>query len=141
MQRLLFIWLMLTGIGHSLLGLALAFTAKLALAAPYFDYLHARFGVAPRSNPEQVLLATMVQLSGPTVASWGVLFSSVVYLYRKHGHPLCKYAIYASLLLWLPLDSLISAYYSLYAHVYLNLSVALLIILPLLALRPEARRT
>jgi hypothetical protein len=47
-------------------------------------------------------------------------------------------ADFAALLLWLPLDCLLSARHGLYLQVYLNLCVGLLIALPLVLLKPPA---
>jgi hypothetical protein len=136
MQNLLYRWLLLVGLGHVALGVALAFAAHLAVTQPYFDYLHASVSSLPPSAEFQGLLRTMVGLFGPTVASWGVLFCALVVLYRQHGHRLIKPALFAALLVWCALDSAISAHFGLLLHFYLNAVAALSIALPLWALRP-----
>ncbi|MEK1904846.1 MAG: hypothetical protein AAAB13_03635 [Pseudomonas sp.] len=142
MQNLLYRWLLLVGLGHVALGVVLAFTAQLAIAAPYFHYLYASFGISqPPAVEYQNLLITMVRLFGPTVASWGLLFSVLVYLYREQGHRLIKPALFAALLLWCVLDSGISAYFGIYAHAYLNAAAGLSMALPLLLLRPVPQAT
>ncbi|MBB2495111.1 TIGR01777 family protein [Pseudomonas sp. UL070] len=78
----------------------------------------------------------MVRLFGPTVASWGLLFSVLVYLYREQGHRVIKPTLFAALLLWCVLDSGISASFGIYAHAYLNAAAALSIAIPLLFLKP-----
>lgn len=83
---------------------------------------------------------SLIQQFGPTVARWGLLFSTLLYLYRRHGDSLIKLAIFAALLLWLPLDYPISARHGLYPQVYLNLAVGLLIALPLAFLQPSPRQ-
>lgn len=138
MQNLLYRWLLLVGLGHVVLGVVLAFTAQLPLADTYFQQLYASFAVEPMSTPYHNLLTTMVRLFGPTVASWGLLFTLLVHLYRQHGHALIKPVLFAALLVWCVLDSGISAYYGLSLHVYLNSAAALSIALPLLLLRPLA---
>jgi hypothetical protein len=137
MQRFLYRWLLLVGVGHITLGLLLAFTAHTPLLQPYFDYLLA--SVSPQlPAPEfQSLLKSMVQLFGPTVASWGALFTLLIVLYRQHGHGWIKYGLYAALLIWCVLDSLISAGHGMLIHVYLNSSAALAIALPLFFLQPQ----
>ncbi|QKE62717.1 TIGR01777 family protein [Aquipseudomonas campi] len=138
MQNLLYRWLLAVGLGHVLLGVVLAFTAQLPIAAPYFQYLYASVAASPAPTAEyHSLLTTMVRLFGPTVASWGLLFSLLVYLYRQHGHALIKPALFAALLLWCVLDSAISAYYGILAHTYLNTLAALSIALPLYFLAPR----
>ncbi|HSC82556.1 MAG TPA: hypothetical protein VLC30_02965 [Pseudomonas sp.] len=136
MQNLLYRWLMLIGLGHVALGVVLACTAQLPLADAYFRYLYASFAVDSVSAHYHSLLTTMVRLFGPTVASWGLLFTLLVHLYRQHGHAMIKPALFAALLLWCVLDSGISLYFGILAHAYLNTAAALAIAIPLLALRP-----
>ena len=136
MQPLLYRWLLLVGLSHVVLGVVLAFAVHLPLTQAYFDYLHASVSAAPPSAEYQALLRTMVGLFGPTVASWGLLFSLLLVLYRQHGHWQIKPVIFAALLLWCVLDSSISAYFDLWLHAYLNSAAALAIALPLWALRP-----
>lgn len=136
MQNLLYRWLLLVGLGHVALGVLLAFTAHLPIAMPYFQYLYDSVGASQAPSPEQhALLITMVRLFGPTVASWGMLFTLLVHLYRQHGHGLIKPMLFIALLLWCVLDSGISAYYGILAHAYLNTAAMLSIAVPLLALR------
>lgn len=137
MQNLLYRWLLLVGLGHVALGVVLAFTAQLPLADAYFQQLYASFAIQPAAGPYHQLLTTMVRLFGPTVASWGLLFTLLVHLYRQHGHGLIKPALFAALLLWCVLDSGISLYFGILAHAYLNIAAALAIAVPLLALRPQ----
>jgi uncharacterized protein len=137
MQRLLYRWLLLVGAGHVALGLLLAFTAHAGVLQPYFDYLLASVSTQRPAAEFQTLLKSMVQLFGPTVASWGALFTLLVLLYRRHGHGWIKYGLYAALLIWCVLDSLISAGHGMLIHVYLNTGTALAIALPLFFLQPQ----
>jgi hypothetical protein len=130
---------MAIGIGHALLGVALALGGQSSLIAAYFDYLLSHFNLhAAVGTQSRVMAQALVQLFGPTVASWGLLFCCLLYLYRRHAEALIKRCMFAALLLWLPLDCLISAQHGLYLHVYLNLGVGLLIALPLTLLKPLA---
>lgn len=139
MQRLIYLWLQGVGAGHIVLGVALALGGQTTLLAPYFDTLLSQFGLARNDAAARSMAQTLIQLFGPTVASWGLLLCTLVYLYRRHGEVLIKLAIFAALLLWLPLDCLISARHGLYLQLYLNLAVALLIALPLALLKPCPR--
>ncbi|MEO4047355.1 TIGR01777 family oxidoreductase [Pseudomonas sp. CAU 1711] len=139
MQTLLYRWLLAVGLGHVLLGIALAFAAQLPLTQAYFDYLFASAAAQPPSAEYQGLLRTMVGLFGPTVASWGLLFCTLLVLYRGHGHRLIKPALFAALLVWCALDSGISLYFGLNLHAYLNGAAALSLALPLVWLKPLAR--
>jgi hypothetical protein len=140
MQKCLYLWLLGVGGGHVLLGVALAFGAQASLLAPYFDNLLSQFGLQDAGAETRVLAQTLIQLFGPTVASWGLLFCCLIYLYRRHGERLIKLAVFAALLLWLPLDCLISAAHGLYWHLYLNFAAGLLIALPLALLKPQQAR-
>ncbi|MET1077991.1 MAG: TIGR01777 family oxidoreductase [Pseudomonas sp.] len=137
MQNLFYRWLLLIGLGHVALGVVLAFTAQLPIAMPYFQYLYASVGAGQAASPEQhSVVTTLVRLFGPTVASWGLLFSLLVHLYRQHGHALIKPTLFAALLVWCLLDSGISTYYGILAHAYLNMAAALAIAVPLYFLVP-----
>ncbi|MDG1581423.1 hypothetical protein [Pseudomonas sp. GOM6] len=136
MQTLLYRWLLAIALGHVALGIVLAFAVHTSLTQSYFDYLYASVAHSPPPAEFQGLLRTMVGLLGPTVASWGLLFCALLMLYRQHGHRLIKPALFAALLVWCALDSGISAYFGLSWHVYLNLSAALSLALPLLLLKP-----
>ncbi len=137
MQRYLYRWLLLVGVGHVALGLLLAFTAHAGFLQPYFDYLLASVSTERPAPEFQTLLKSMVQLFGPTVASWGTLFTLLIVLYRQHGHSWIKYGLYAALLIWCVVDSLISAGHGMLIHVYLNTSTVLAIALPLFFLQPR----
>lgn len=138
MQNLIYRWMLLIGLSHVVLGVALAFAAQSWVLEPYFQYLYASVSSTPPSAEFQHLLRIMVGLFGPTVASWGVLFSLLVHLYCQHGHGLIKPVLFAALLVWCLLDSAISAYFGLLAHAYLNAAAVLSIAVPLLFLRPRA---
>jgi hypothetical protein len=136
MQRLIYLWLQSIGAGHIVLGVGLALRGQSALLAPYFDTLLEQFGLPVSDAAARSMGQSLIQLFGPTVASWGLLFCGLIYLYRERGERASKWLIFAALLLWLPLDCLISARHGLYLQVYLNLSVGLLIALPLALLKP-----
>jgi uncharacterized protein len=138
MQRLIYLWLLTLGAGHIVLGIALALGVQSALLAPYFDTVLEQFALPGSDTAARNMAQSLIQLFGPTVASWGLLFSGLVYLYRQRGEGGIKWLIFAALLLWLPLDCLISARHGLYLQVYLNLCVGLLIALPLALLKPLA---
>lgn len=140
MQKWLYLWLLSIGGGHIVLGVALALGGQSSLLAPYFDNLLSQFGLQDAGAETRVMAQTLIQLFGPTVASWGLLFCCLIYLYHRRGEALIKLSLFAALLLWLPLDCLISAAHGLYWHVYLNLAAGLLIALPLALLKPQQAR-
>lgn len=139
-QKWLYLWLLSVGAGHVVLGVALALGGQSSLLAPYFDHLLSQFGLQAAGTETRLLAQTLIQLFGPTVASWGLLFCCLIYLYRRYGETLIKLSLFAALLLWLPLDCLISASHGLCWQVYLNLGAGLLIALPLALLKPQPSR-
>ena len=139
MHKLIYGWLLLVGAGHVVAGVALPFLADRPLLDPYLHCLQASLGEAGDSSAAQPLLRTLLALFGPTVASWGLLYCTLLHLYRRHGLRLIKPALFAALLVWCLLDSGLSAYAGLYLNLYLNLAVALAIGVPLAFLRPLGR--
>lgn len=134
MQQLIYFWLQAIGAGHIVLGVALALGGQTALLAPYFDTFLEQFGLPLGDAAARSMAQSLIQLFGPTVASWGLLFCGLIYLYRQRGEACSKWLIFAAL----PLDCLLSARHGLYLQVYLNLCVGLLIALPLVLLKPPA---
>lgn len=139
MQNLLYRWLLLVGAGHILLGLGLALLGALPPLEPYFASLHASTGEALPSLAQQQLVKTLIQLFGPTVASWALFYCLLLALYRRHGDAWIKAGLYLGLLLWWGPDCWISARTGLYSHLYLNTAVALAIAIPLALLKPQAK--
>lgn len=137
MQTLLYRWLLLVGFGHIALGVVFAFSAYLPLTQGYLDYLSASISNSPPAAEFEGLLRTQVALFGPTVASWGILFCTLVILYRHSQQRLIKPALYAALIVWSVLDSAISLSFDLNLHAYLNSAVALSLALPLYWLKPH----
>lgn len=140
MQNLLYRWLLLVGIGHVLLGLVLALFGALPLMEPYFQALYASTGEAAPSLSQQALVKTLIQLFGPTVASWALFYCLLLALYRRHGDAWIKAGLLLGLLLWWGPDCWISARAGLYSHLYLNTAVALAIAIPLALLKPQMKK-
>lgn len=137
MQNLIHRWLLLIGIGHVVLGVAMLLFGGSALLDPYFQSLHASTGEALPSAAQQELLRTMVRLLGPTVASWGLLYCALLQLYWQHGHALIKPTLFAALAVWCVLDSSFSTLAGLHSHLYLNVATVIAIGVPLALLRPK----
>jgi hypothetical protein len=71
MQQLIYFWLQAIGAGHIVLGVALALGGQTALLAPYFDALLEQFGLPLGDAAARSMAQSLIQLFGPTVASWG----------------------------------------------------------------------
>ncbi|MGY8810556.1 MAG: hypothetical protein ACKVK5_05935 [Pseudomonadales bacterium] len=138
MQKFLYYWLMLVGLGHFLLGLVFIVVAKTSLMTPYVAGLYAAFDVGFETNVDQ-LMRSMLQLFGPTVASWGLLFCMAVYHYVAQGTAAIKLALITAVLVWFCLDTGVSAASGMYSHLWINTPVVVLILLPLWFLQPRAR--
>lgn len=139
MQDLLYRWLLLVGLGHVLLGLGLALFGALPAMEPYFQELYASAGEAAPSPAQQALVKTLIQLFGPTVASWALFYCLLLALYRRQGEAWIKAGLLLGLLLWWGPDCWISARAGLYSHLYLNTAVALAIAIPLALLKPQMK--
>tara|TARA_R110000764_G_scaffold121256_1_gene208967 strand:+ start:592 stop:1029 length:438 start_codon:yes stop_codon:yes gene_type:complete len=135
MQKILYYWLMLVGLGHFVLGLVFILVAKTGLMTPYVAGLYAAFDVGFDTEVDQ-LTRSMLQLFGPTVASWGLLFCMAVYHYVVSGTAVFKLALMTAVLVWFCLDSGVSAVNGMYSHLWINTPVAILILLPLWLLQP-----
>jgi hypothetical protein len=109
-------------VAHVAAGLALTL---LPLApAVHFALASAIFG-ADKSSPTVMFL---ISVFGPTIASWGVLFFALVKTFFRHPAKGSWRALVLSIVLWAPLDSVLSMQYGLHAAVILNAGVAVVVL-------------
>ncbi len=134
MQKYIYYWLLLIGLGHIALGFIFLIAAKTPLVTPYVDELYYVFN-APFDPANDQLLRTLLQLFGPTVASWGILFSLALYHYVHYGMKAVKWMIMAAVLLWFILDFGVSLVNGITDHLLLNSLAMLSILLPLSLLK------
>ncbi|GAA3930000.1 hypothetical protein [Litoribacillus peritrichatus] len=140
MQALLFNWLMLVGISHTILGIVVVLVAHSEWVSPYFQHLFHAFALTPTPASES-LIRSLVQLFGPTVASWGLLFCLAVYQYRTFGTPAIKQLMIAALLIWFVIDCGLSLMKGIYGHLIINTLAAIAILPPLLLLKPTSKES
>ena len=72
---------------------------------------------------------------GMTVAGWGVFFVYVARYPFRRREPWAWTCIFAGITLWFIPDTAISAYFDVYVNVALNVTIALLVYVPLIATR------
>lgn len=72
---------------------------------------------------------------GMTVAGWGVFFSYVARYPFRRRERWAWTCIFAGITLWFIPDTAISAYFGVYVNVALNMTIALLVYVPLIATR------
>ncbi|OUS24765.1 hypothetical protein A9Q99_23510 [Gammaproteobacteria bacterium 45_16_T64] len=141
MQRYLYSWLLLVGVGHVLLGLAFILVAKTSLIDPYLSYLYVVFSIPSdtslASNANESLLRTILQLFGPTIASWGALFCIAVSSYMRLGDQRIKMGIILALLIWFMIDCSLSVLNGINAHLVINILACISILPPLVMLKPN----
>ncbi len=119
--------LKLIGPIHILAGLMLT-------SFPFFSKIHQQsieqiFGTDVSAYPTIFLLSVF----GPTIASWGVLFTAVVNQYFKSPTQSTWNVLLVSVLIWVVLDTALCGYYNIYLGVGLNLAVAVIVIYLLFA--------
>ncbi|MBD3667284.1 MAG: hypothetical protein HUJ16_04955 [Kangiella sp.] len=120
-------WLQTLAVIHIIGGFLLPVMVYTPLAAPYFQHLQSAF---PNSNSQS--LQFLIGVFGPTVASWGLLF---FYAIGKAFETQTKkdwWLLVSATLVWAILDTLFSVANSVVAHLYLNGSVLVLFLIPLL---------
>lgn len=96
---------------------------------PFFSQMHQQsieliFGSGTPSYPTTFLLSVF----GPTLASWGVLFTAVVNQYFKNPSQSSWNVLLVSILVWVVLDTSLCAYYNVYLGVGVNLTMAAIVL-------------
>lgn len=146
-QQILYNWLIVVGLFHCVLGIVFIFISKTSLMDAYFFHLYEIFDLNYLSSVNSSgvfednavkidqLVRSAFQFLGPTIASWGLLFSLVIYNYRKQGTYKEKAAIIISISVWYLFDTGLSLNQNIYSHVYLNTAVFILLVVPCLLLK------
>ena len=122
--------LRLVGPLHILVGLALFLTFFSSTAS---SALVSIFGLPP-DHPWSPFFIAII---GPTVASWGVLFAVVVKMYFASPSKTLWNTMLVSVLIWMPLDTSLCAYFGLWQAVFLNVVVAVTILILLVLVRNQ----
>jgi len=101
---------------------------------------HALMERAFSSTPELVWSPFFVAVLGPTIASWGVLFTALVAQFFSTPTRRLWKALIWSVAIWAPLDSALCLYFGVYAGAVVNTVVVAVLIGLLLAVRPLANK-
>ena len=133
-QRAIYCWLLGVGLAHALGGVVLIALVDMTFMQGYLQYLATALNALPSDH---ITAAVMLKLFGPTVASWGLLFCLAVDYFYRTGKRVTKWITVCAILLWLLLDSGISASYGLYWHWIINALAGVSLLLPLLFLTPK----
>jgi len=122
--------LKLVGPVHIAGGIALAL---LSLVPPLQGpMLEAIFG--PQVPLEPAIF--LVGVFGPTIASWGVLFTAMVIHYFEKPDPRTWWFLFSSVAVWVPIDTMLCWFYGVYLGVWLNLAVSSVLFILLMRVKP-----
>ena len=110
------------GIGLALLSLVPAVQAPL---------LSAIFGPGVPLEPTIFLVGVL----GPTIASWGVLFTALVKNHIEQPSRRTWWFLFSSIAVWIPLDTFLCWYYGVYLGVWVNLAVGTVLVYLLMRVR------
>ena len=116
---------------HIVAGLLLFLTAFLPGVQ---DYLANAVGLTD-NNYSAFLFAVF----GPTVASWGVLFTVVVRQFIEYPSRRLWNAMVFAVIIWAPLDTALCLYYGVYGGVAVNALVAVLLLALLFNVKPARK--
>ena len=116
---------------HIVAGLLLFLTAFLPGVQ---DYLANAVGLTD-NNYSAFLFAVF----GPTVASWGVLFTVVVRQFIEYPSRRLWNAMVFAVIIWAPLDTALCLYYGVYGGVVVNILVATLLLALLFNVKPKRK--
>lgn len=126
-QRILY-WL---GPAHVVAGLLLAFT----VFTPDVQVLIARISTIPVNDPYTPFLLAVI---GPTVASWGVLFTAIVTVFLEHPSPPLWRSMVWSIAVWAPIDTGLCLWFKAYGAAAMNGLMLIMFVILLLNVRPLA---
>ncbi len=76
---------------------------------------------------------------GPTVASWGVLFTAVVRQFIEYPTRRLWNAMVLAVVIWAPLDTGLCFYYGVYGGVVVNTLVVILLLVVLYLVKPKGK--
>jgi len=136
MEARLVLWLKLVSTGHITGGLLLPFLMLTGLGESYVAQLHQVFwGGSPETMEAAAFISWIVALFGPTVSAWGVLMFYLVCAGERRSELWPWTALMLSVLAWAPLDIGISLLVPFWPHVYLDVFMVGVIVMPAWLLR------
>ena len=123
--------LKIVGPAHIIGGLLLFITAFVPAAQTLLEELLSR-------SIDLAWSPFFVAILGPTIASWGVLFTTVVSQFFSSPSPGLWKAMVASVAVWAPLDTALCLYFGVYGGALVNAVVVAVLIALLLGVRKTA---
>jgi len=81
----------------------------------------------------------LLAVLGPTVASWGVLFTAVVRQFVDYPTRRLWNAMLLSIAVWAPLDTALCWYFGVYGGIVVNSAVAVVLVALLFNVRPSRK--
>jgi hypothetical protein len=118
---------------HIVGGLLVFATGFVPAAHPLLESLLA-------SSGELTWSPFFVAILGPTIASWGVLFTAVVSQFLSSPSKALWKAMVWSVAIWAPLDTALCLYFGIYGGAIINTAVVAALILLLLNVRTMATK-
>ncbi len=125
--------LRLVGPVHVIAGLLLFVTGFVPAAHPMLESMLPGKG-------DLVWSPFFLAVLGPTIASWGVLFTVVVSQFLTAPSPALWRAMVWSVVIWAPLDTALCLRYSVYSGAIVNTVVVVILIVLILDVRKMTRR-
>ncbi len=123
--------LRIVGPTHIVVGLLLFATAFVPAAQIFLENMLS-------SSSDLVWSPFFVAILGPTIASWGVLFTTVVSQFFSAPSPRLWKALIVSVAIWAPLDTALCLYFGVYAGAIVNAVVVAILTVLLLGVRKTA---
>ena len=138
-NRLWDTWMVAVGWILVVFGLLLAFTNQTRLFDVVFNnQVNTVFWSSPVAPESVVPFQRFIYgVLGMTVAGWGVFFIYVARYPFRRRERWAWTCIFAGITLWFIPDTAISAYFGVYANVALNVTIAILVYVPLFATRRQ----
>ena len=124
--------LKLVGPVHIVGGITLALLSLVpSLQEPLISLI---FGTKVSIEPTIFLVGVL----GPTIASWGVLFTALAKHYIEQPSAQTWWFLFSSIAVWIPLDTFLCWYYGVYLGVWVNVAVSVVLIFLLIRVRHMA---
>ncbi|MGI1678166.1 MAG: hypothetical protein K6L75_05515 [Cellvibrionaceae bacterium] len=146
MNKFIYSWLYLIGVLHILSGIVVSFFVCFDTNNSYINYLFNSLNIDIQLADSNTitLITTLLKLFGPAIIGWGILFLSLIFclktaFHAKKGFQFIKTTCILSTIVWYGLDSFIAWQVGFTFHVEFNVAIILLIVLPLIFLKPTAK--
>ncbi len=126
--------LQLLAVAHIVLGILLPFLASI----PAVQTMLVKLMFSGLQLPENIAAQAsyVIALFGPTVASWGILFLTLVNNYFSNPKNTTWFAMLAAIMVWYIGDTVFSLFNNVSEALYVNSLVAMALLIPLIISYP-----